>query len=167
MPFVLCKMVNYLQRLIIQLERTKSTTLINYSTWFEVFVCIEALTLIRQKFLSPPPHPTFKYSILILLCCVGEYGCNLCYIINEKVILYQRCSYPERYLLLIIFVLSPSPLFSFLQSDEDCCNSCEDVREAYRKKGWALSNPDLIDQVCLHRSLFITIYPEYTIILEK
>uniref|UniRef100_A0A2P2M8F8 Endoplasmic reticulum-Golgi intermediate compartment protein n=1 Tax=Rhizophora mucronata TaxID=61149 RepID=A0A2P2M8F8_RHIMU len=31
-------------------------------------------------------------------------------------------------------------------SDEDCCNSCEDVREAYRKKGWALSNPDLIDQ---------------------
>jgi len=36
----------------------------------------------------------------------------------------------------------------FLQSDDDCCNSCEDVREAYRKKGWALSNPDLIDQVC-------------------
>ncbi|GAB2290615.1 hypothetical protein Dimus_024897 [Dionaea muscipula] len=31
-------------------------------------------------------------------------------------------------------------------SDDDCCNSCEDVREAYRKKGWALSNPDLIDQ---------------------
>ncbi|KAL5992353.1 hypothetical protein ACLOJK_013270 [Asimina triloba] len=32
-------------------------------------------------------------------------------------------------------------------SDEDCCNSCEDVREAYRKKGWGLSNPDLIDQI--------------------
>ncbi|XP_072953574.1 uncharacterized protein [Typha angustifolia] len=31
-------------------------------------------------------------------------------------------------------------------SDEDCCNSCEEVREAYRKKGWGLSNPDLIDQ---------------------
>ncbi|XP_021639142.2 uncharacterized protein LOC110634443 isoform X2 [Hevea brasiliensis] len=31
-------------------------------------------------------------------------------------------------------------------SDEDCCNSCEEVREAYRKKGWALSNPDMIDQ---------------------
>ncbi|KAH7531127.1 hypothetical protein JRO89_XSUnG0017100 [Xanthoceras sorbifolium] len=31
-------------------------------------------------------------------------------------------------------------------SDEDCCNSCEEVREAYRKKGWALSNPDLVDQ---------------------
>ncbi|XP_050123922.1 uncharacterized protein LOC126601275 isoform X2 [Malus sylvestris] len=31
-------------------------------------------------------------------------------------------------------------------ADEDCCNSCEDVREAYRKKGWAISNPDLIDQ---------------------
>eukprot|EP01018_Ginkgo_biloba_P033910 Gb_08844 [translate_table: standard] len=31
-------------------------------------------------------------------------------------------------------------------SDEDCCNSCEEVREAYRKKGWAMTNPDLIDQ---------------------
>ncbi|XP_051139244.1 uncharacterized protein LOC127257024 [Andrographis paniculata] len=31
-------------------------------------------------------------------------------------------------------------------ADDDCCNSCEEVREAYRKKGWALSNPDLIDQ---------------------
>ncbi|GKC16610.1 endoplasmic reticulum-Golgi intermediate compartment protein 3-like protein, partial [Tanacetum coccineum] len=29
---------------------------------------------------------------------------------------------------------------------EDCCNSCEDVREAYRAKGWALSDPDSIDQ---------------------
>ncbi|XP_019461840.1 PREDICTED: endoplasmic reticulum-Golgi intermediate compartment protein 3-like isoform X2 [Lupinus angustifolius] len=31
-------------------------------------------------------------------------------------------------------------------TDEDCCNSCEEVREAYRKKGWGLSNPDEIDQ---------------------
>ncbi|VFR00353.1 unnamed protein product [Cuscuta campestris] len=31
-------------------------------------------------------------------------------------------------------------------SDDHCCNSCEDVREAYRKKGWAVSNPDLMDQ---------------------
>ncbi|KAE8709826.1 Detected protein of confused Function [Hibiscus syriacus] len=29
---------------------------------------------------------------------------------------------------------------------DDCCNSCEDVRERYRKKSWSLSNPDLIDQ---------------------
>ena len=34
-----------------------------------------------------------------------------------------------------------------LQTDEECCNSCEEVREAYRKKGWALSSPDAIDQV--------------------
>lgn len=34
-----------------------------------------------------------------------------------------------------------------LQSDDDCCNNCDEVREAYRKKGWALSNPDGIDQV--------------------
>ncbi|CAL0317875.1 unnamed protein product [Lupinus luteus] len=31
-------------------------------------------------------------------------------------------------------------------TDEHCCNSCEEVREAYRKKGWGLSNPDEIDQ---------------------
>uniref|UniRef100_A0A1D1Z2S5 Endoplasmic reticulum-Golgi intermediate compartment protein 3 n=1 Tax=Anthurium amnicola TaxID=1678845 RepID=A0A1D1Z2S5_9ARAE len=31
-------------------------------------------------------------------------------------------------------------------ADDDCCNSCEEVREAYRKKGWAFSNSDLIDQ---------------------
>ncbi|XP_058080097.1 uncharacterized protein LOC131228222 [Magnolia sinica] len=30
--------------------------------------------------------------------------------------------------------------------DDDCCNSCEEVREAYRKKGWGLTNVDLIDQ---------------------
>lgn len=32
------------------------------------------------------------------------------------------------------------------ESDDHCCNSCEEVREAYRKKGWGMSNPDLIDQ---------------------
>ncbi|XP_074275625.1 uncharacterized protein LOC141599496 [Silene latifolia] len=31
-------------------------------------------------------------------------------------------------------------------ADDHCCNSCEEVREAYRKKGWALSNMDMIDQ---------------------
>ncbi|KAI9176932.1 hypothetical protein LWI28_008860 [Acer negundo] len=31
-------------------------------------------------------------------------------------------------------------------SDDDCCNSCEEVQEAYRKKGWALTNADMIDQ---------------------
>lgn len=31
-------------------------------------------------------------------------------------------------------------------ADDDCCNSCDDVREAYQKKGWAMSNVDLIDQ---------------------
>ncbi|KAL0325008.1 UNVERIFIED_CONTAM: Endoplasmic reticulum-Golgi intermediate compartment protein 3, partial [Sesamum radiatum] len=34
-------------------------------------------------------------------------------------------------------------------ADDDCCNNCEEVREAYRKKGWALSDPDLIDQLPL------------------
>lgn len=27
-----------------------------------------------------------------------------------------------------------------------CCNSCDDVREAYRLKGWAFKNPDSIEQ---------------------
>lgn len=31
-------------------------------------------------------------------------------------------------------------------TDDECCNSCEEVREAYRKKGWGLTNTDLIDQ---------------------
>lgn len=31
-------------------------------------------------------------------------------------------------------------------TDDECCNSCEEVREAYRRKGWGLTNPDLIDQ---------------------
>ncbi|TYK15328.1 endoplasmic reticulum-Golgi intermediate compartment protein 3-like [Cucumis melo var. makuwa] len=31
-------------------------------------------------------------------------------------------------------------------SDDHCCNSCEEVREAYRQKGWAITNQDLIDQ---------------------
>ncbi|CAH9082126.1 unnamed protein product [Cuscuta europaea] len=36
--------------------------------------------------------------------------------------------------------------FGAEMSDDECCNSCEEVREAYRKKGWAISNTDLIDQ---------------------
>ncbi|MEW5301102.1 MAG: hypothetical protein WDW36_003982 [Sanguina aurantia] len=31
----------------------------------------------------------------------------------------------------------------------DCCNSCDEVRSAYRKKGWALTNTDHIEQ-CSH-----------------
>lgn len=27
-----------------------------------------------------------------------------------------------------------------------CCNTCEDVREAYRKKGWAFNSPEGIEQ---------------------
>ncbi|KAL4580881.1 hypothetical protein LXL04_017087 [Taraxacum kok-saghyz] len=31
-------------------------------------------------------------------------------------------------------------------SHSECCNTCDEVREAYRRKGWGLMNPDLIDQ---------------------
>jgi hypothetical protein len=37
-------------------------------------------------------------------------------------------------------------------SDDQCCNSCEDVREAYRQKGWAIGDPEIIDQVFMIRS---------------
>ncbi|XP_048590649.1 endoplasmic reticulum-Golgi intermediate compartment protein 3 isoform X1 [Nematostella vectensis] len=30
--------------------------------------------------------------------------------------------------------------------DKKCCNTCDDVREAYRRKGWALSNVDDVKQ---------------------
>lgn len=44
-----------------------------------------------------------------------------------------------------------------MQTDDHCCNSCEEVREAYRKKGWALSNMDLIDQVGLILFFYYTV----------
>ncbi|KAJ8466362.1 hypothetical protein OPV22_028914 [Ensete ventricosum] len=44
-------------------------------------------------------------------------------------------------------------------SDDQCCNSCEEVREAYRKKGWALTNPDMIDQ-CTREGFFQKIKDE-------
>lgn len=30
-----------------------------------------------------------------------------------------------------------------------CCNTCEEVREAYARKGWSFSDPDHIDQVSM------------------
>ncbi|KDP27371.1 hypothetical protein JCGZ_20195 [Jatropha curcas] len=38
-------------------------------------------------------------------------------------------------------------------SDDQCCNTCEDVRYAYWKKGWALLSGDLIDQ-CTREGFF-------------
>jgi len=34
-----------------------------------------------------------------------------------------------------------------LEPASGCCNSCEDVRQAYINRGWSFSNPDAIDQV--------------------
>lgn len=49
-------------------------------------------------------------------------------------------------MLLIILYL----FLNCVQEEDHCCNNCEEVREAYRKKGWALSNPDEIDQVDIY-----------------
>ncbi|PKA57945.1 Protein disulfide-isomerase 5-4 [Apostasia shenzhenica] len=43
--------------------------------------------------------------------------------------------------------------------DDHCCNSCEEVREAYRRRGWVISNPDLIDQ-CKREGYFQKIQEE-------
>ena len=34
-----------------------------------------------------------------------------------------------------------------LEPPSGCCNSCEDVRQAYVNRGWSFSNPDAIEQV--------------------
>ncbi|XVF01594.1 hypothetical protein REPUB_Repub04eG0101900 [Reevesia pubescens] len=49
--------------------------------------------------------------------------------------------------------------FGAEQSDDDCCNSCEEVREAYLRKGWAMTNVDLIDQ-CKREGFFQRIKDE-------
>jgi hypothetical protein len=33
------------------------------------------------------------------------------------------------------------------EPESGCCNSCEEVRQAYTDKGWSFSNPDGIEQV--------------------
>jgi len=39
-----------------------------------------------------------------------------------------------------------SNLLMPLTNNHRCCNTCEDVREAYRRKGWAFNLPDGITQ---------------------
>jgi endoplasmic reticulum-Golgi intermediate compartment protein 3 len=34
------------------------------------------------------------------------------------------------------------------EPESGCCNTCEEVRQAYVNRGWSFSNPDSIDQVC-------------------
>ena len=35
-----------------------------------------------------------------------------------------------------------------------CCNTCDQVREAYVEKGWSFSNPEGIEQVCREISVW-------------
>lgn len=34
-----------------------------------------------------------------------------------------------------------------LEPPSGCCNTCEEVRQAYVNRGWSFSNPDSIEQV--------------------
>lgn len=61
-----------------------------------------------------------------------------------------KSSFAERMELRIFFFWNG--MDGGLQSDDQCCNSCEDVREAYRQKGWAIGDPEIIDQVFMIRS---------------
>ncbi len=36
-----------------------------------------------------------------------------------------------------------------LEPPSGCCNTCEEVRQAYVNRGWSFSQPELIEQVCL------------------
>lgn len=33
-----------------------------------------------------------------------------------------------------------------VEPESGCCNSCEDVRQAYSNKGWSFTNPDNVEQ---------------------
>ena len=33
------------------------------------------------------------------------------------------------------------------EPENGCCNSCDDVRQAYVNRGWSFNNPDTIEQV--------------------
>lgn len=35
------------------------------------------------------------------------------------------------------------------EPENGCCNTCEEVRQAYVNKGWSFTNPDAIEQVSL------------------
>jgi endoplasmic reticulum-Golgi intermediate compartment protein 3 len=43
-----------------------------------------------------------------------------------------------------------------LEPEGGCCNSCEDVRQAYVNRGWSFNNPDAIEQVRLPHVCFYT-----------
>ena len=46
--------------------------------------------------------------------------------------------------------------------EKGCCNSCDDVREAYVARGWSFSSPESIDQVREITARFF-VYKEHVI----
>ncbi|MBV94412.1 Endoplasmic reticulum-Golgi intermediate compartment protein 3, partial [Eschrichtius robustus] len=52
----------------------------------------------------------------------------------------------ERHVTFFVYVVRTFKMYSQQLSSVQCCNSCEDVREAYRRRGWAFKNPDTIEQ---------------------
>ncbi|KAF3604110.1 hypothetical protein F2Q69_00037919 [Brassica cretica] len=49
--------------------------------------------------------------------------------------------------------------------ENDCCHSCEDVRDTFRNKGWGVTNPDLIDQDWVHKSVINTVVRSLSLVV--
>lgn len=103
-------------------------SMVDWSLWVAIIMLKLNLIIIITAFIWVVQYAAKLY---ILLCiCTLSCQCNL---------------YSNRFFISYMSMLSLSLVL--MQSDEHCCNSCEEVREAYRKKGWAMTNMDLIDQV--------------------
>ncbi|XP_031555453.1 endoplasmic reticulum-Golgi intermediate compartment protein 3-like [Actinia tenebrosa] len=50
--------------------------------------------------------------------------------------------------------------------DSKCCNTCEEVRDAYRRKGWALSSIDDVKQSPL-TAAYISLITHFNVIISK
>lgn len=46
----------------------------------------------------------------------------------------------------VLKIILPFSVSLHLPMTDRCCNSCDDVREAYRRRGWAFKNADTIEQ---------------------
>lgn len=48
-----------------------------------------------------------------------------------------------------------------VEPESGCCNTCDEVRQAYVSRGWSFSSPDSVEQVRLLASLCNCAFPEY------
>ncbi len=56
-------------------------------------------------------------------------------------------------------------LMSLIYFSGACCNTCQEVRAAYNKKGWGFTNPDIIEQVRYCKTM-VTFYNYFQCVRE-